>query len=384
MLAPGRGRDRRRAASPGSGIRGRCRRRRGPRCVELGGLLMPGLVNCHGHSPMTLVRSAGRRAAARALAARGGLAPGGAAGRRGRLLGHGARRGRAAGQRHHHDLRAVPASRRRGRRRCSTPASAPCTPRRSSTCPEAGPEHLGGAARRAPAGSSTRWTGKEERLASGLRPARRLHRAARGAARPSPPRRGAATRCCRSTSPRREAECARGAGALRHQRAGAAGRRRACSRAGCWPRTRCGSTTPTWRCWPSTTWPWRTARAPTGSWASGIAPLRALLERGRAGRSGHRRPGLQRRPPPVGRDAARRRSSPGPPPATPSVVSSAAALRLATRGGGEALGLPVGSLEVGPAGRRHPAAHRRRPLHPVGRATPSCWATWCGRAPATW
>ena len=26
---------------------------------ELGGLLMPGLVNCHGHSPMTLVRSAG-------------------------------------------------------------------------------------------------------------------------------------------------------------------------------------------------------------------------------------------------------------------------------------------------------------------------------------
>ena len=26
---------------------------------ELGGILMPGLVNCHGHSPMTLVRSAG-------------------------------------------------------------------------------------------------------------------------------------------------------------------------------------------------------------------------------------------------------------------------------------------------------------------------------------
>ena len=30
-----------------------------PTCSELGGLLMPGLVNCHGHSPMTLVRSAG-------------------------------------------------------------------------------------------------------------------------------------------------------------------------------------------------------------------------------------------------------------------------------------------------------------------------------------
>jgi 5-methylthioadenosine/S-adenosylhomocysteine deaminase len=27
--------------------------------VDLGGLVMPGLVNCHGHSPMTLVRSAG-------------------------------------------------------------------------------------------------------------------------------------------------------------------------------------------------------------------------------------------------------------------------------------------------------------------------------------
>ena len=26
---------------------------------QLGGLLMPGLVNCHAHSPMTLVRSAG-------------------------------------------------------------------------------------------------------------------------------------------------------------------------------------------------------------------------------------------------------------------------------------------------------------------------------------
>ena len=31
----------------------------GMRVEELGGLLMPGLVNCHAHSPMTLVRSAG-------------------------------------------------------------------------------------------------------------------------------------------------------------------------------------------------------------------------------------------------------------------------------------------------------------------------------------
>jgi len=33
--------------------------------------------------------------------------------------------------------------------------------------------------------------------------------------------------------------------------------------------------------------------------------------------------------------------------ADPGVLSSAAALRLATRGGAEALGLPVGALEVG-------------------------------------
>jgi 5-methylthioadenosine/S-adenosylhomocysteine deaminase len=32
---------------------------RGTDVLELGGILMPGLVNCHGHSPMTLVRSAG-------------------------------------------------------------------------------------------------------------------------------------------------------------------------------------------------------------------------------------------------------------------------------------------------------------------------------------
>jgi 5-methylthioadenosine/S-adenosylhomocysteine deaminase len=31
----------------------------GTEVLELGGILMPGLVNCHGHSPMTLVRSAG-------------------------------------------------------------------------------------------------------------------------------------------------------------------------------------------------------------------------------------------------------------------------------------------------------------------------------------
>ena len=41
------GNPRQRAPAPGTEVR------------QLGGLLMPGLVNCHGHSPMTLVRSAG-------------------------------------------------------------------------------------------------------------------------------------------------------------------------------------------------------------------------------------------------------------------------------------------------------------------------------------
>ncbi len=50
--------------------------------------------------------------------------------------------------------------------------------------------------------------------------------------------------------------------------------------------------------------------------------------------------------------------------ADPSALSSAAALRLATRGGGEALGLPVGALEVGPSRRHHPPPHRRRTLRP--------------------
>ena len=67
----------------------------------------------------------------------------------------------------------------------------------------------------------------------------------------------------------------------------------------------------------------------------------------------------------------------------PDVVSSAAALRLATRGGGEALGLPVGLARGGPAGRRHPVAHRRPALHARRSTTPSCWVTWCGPGRAT-
>ena len=149
----------------------------------------------------------GRRPAARPLAERGGLAARGAAQRRGRLLGHGARCGRDALQRHHHDVRAVPAPGRRWPRRCSTRASGPSTRRGSSTCP--------GRDR------SNAW---EALLARGLRAVRRAWTAGRAgstsasgrtpptpcrptACAPSRRRRSVATRCCRSTSRETAAEC---------------------------------------------------------------------------------------------------------------------------------------------------------------------------------
>ena len=78
----------------------------------------------------------------------------------------------------------------------------------------------------------------------------------------------------------------------------------------------------------------------------GVAPLQALLERGV-------RVGLGTDGPASNDDlhlwdemrlaALLARATAG----DPAAVSSAGALRLATRGGGEALGLPVGALEVG-------------------------------------
>ena len=163
----------------------------GHRGATAGGLLMPGLVNCHGHSPMTLVRSAGRRAAPRSLARTKSVWPREAnAERRGRLLGDDARRGRAARLRRHDDLRAVPPSGAPWPRPCSTPVSAPSTPSAIFDMPEAGPATPGSRCWRAPASCSTQTDGKEDRLACRLRPARRLHRAARGPA--GDRRRGAA------------------------------------------------------------------------------------------------------------------------------------------------------------------------------------------------
>ena len=83
-----------------------------------------------------------------------------------------------------------------------------------------------------------------------------------------------------------------------------------------------------------------------GKLGSGIAPLRALLERGVRVGLGTDGPASNddlhlwdelRLAPLFARAVA----------GDPDVVSSATALRLATRGGGQALGLPVGALEVG-------------------------------------
>ena len=54
-----RRRDRGRPDHLGGDPTDRDRRRPAPWCEEVGGLLMPGLVNTHGHTPMTLLRSAG-------------------------------------------------------------------------------------------------------------------------------------------------------------------------------------------------------------------------------------------------------------------------------------------------------------------------------------
>ena len=83
-----------------------------------------------------------------------------------------------------------------------------------------------------------------------------------------------------------------------------------------------------------------------GKLGSGIAPLRALLDRGVRVGLGTDGPASNddlhlwdemRLAPLLARAVA----------GDPNAVSSATALRLATRGGGEALGLPVGALEVG-------------------------------------
>jgi len=84
------------------------------------------------------------------------------------------------------------------------------------------------------------------------------------------------------------------AGALRHQRTESSSKASACSRAPCSPPTRSGSTTTTSPCWPTTTWPSPTARPAMPSWAAAWRVSRAARAR-RAGRIGHRRACVGRR-----------------------------------------------------------------------------------------
>ena len=65
--------------------------------------------------------------------------------------------------------------------------------------------------------------------------------------------------------------------------------------------------------------------------------------------------------------------------ADPGVLTSATALRLATRGGGEALGPPGRCPRGGPPGRHHPAAHRRRPLRACAQRRRAARAPGLGR-----
>ena len=76
------------------------------------------------------------------------------------------------------------------------------------------------------------------------------------------------TRCAAADPPVRDRGRMRGgAGALRHERAGAAGLR-GCARGPGVGRPRgVARRGEIWRCWPSTMWRSPTARAPTGSWA---------------------------------------------------------------------------------------------------------------------
>ena len=264
---------------------------------------MPGLVNCHGHSPMTLVRSAGDGLPLDRWLTRVRLAARGAADRRGRLLGHDARRRRAAGQRHHDDLRAVPPSRRRSSRPCSTRASGPSTRPAIFDVPERrGPGSTWEALLAGACALFDAEDGKEGRLHLGFGP---------HAAYTVPPE---GLRAIAAEAQRRDAllqihlsetaaECDDRARALRHERARAAGRRSACSTGASWPRTRCGWTTTTSTCWRTRrgggALPGLQREARARAWRR----CRRLLERGRAGRARHRRPRLQRRPAPVGRDA---------------------------------------------------------------------------------
>ena len=304
------------------------------------------------------------RAAARPVAERERLAARGAADGRGRVLGHGARRGRAARQRRHDHLRAVPPSRpgHRGRDRLGHPCHVHAGDlRRPRRRPGNGWEDLLEEACRL----FDAMEGREGRLHLGFGP---------HAVYTVPPE-----------------------GLRDHRRGGAAARRAAC-RSICprrWPRAsevreRYGMSAP------ALLESEGALDGPRAGGPLGVARRRRPGDRRPTRRGGGPLPGLQREagrghraaaarcwtaacgwasaptgPPPTTTCICGTRCGwppcwPAPPPPIPARSTSAEALRLATRGGGEALGPPGGLARGGPAGGPDPPAHRRCTVHALG------------------
>ena len=347
VLSPGRGRGHRRADLVGGRPGAAARPAAGAEVRELGGVLMPGLVNCHGHSPMTLRAQRGGRAAARPLAERVGLATRGHA-----LSDEDVYWGMTLGaaelltngttttcEQYRHPAPVIDAVLAAGIRGVFTPgifevpgrppgrvsAGRRCWPRR--------------------AGCSTRWTGATAGYTSASARTPPTPCRPTACAR-SPPKRSAATRCSRSIFRETEAECAEVLGrygmsapALLADVGALDGRALAAHAVwlddddlallaghdvarGALSRVQRQA---------------RLRRRPA---------CRRLLERGV-------RVGLGTDGPASNDDLhlwdemrlaalfARARAG------DPGAVTTATALRLATRGGGEALGLPVGALEPG-------------------------------------
>ena len=170
---------------------------------RLGGLLMPGLVNCHGHSPMTLLRSAGDGLPLERWLQRVRLAARGPAGGRGRVLGHAARGGRAALQRRHHDVRAVPAPDRRGRGRARGRHPHPLHAGHLRRARRRPGQHLGGAVGRRLRGGRRHGGDEHERLQMGFGPHAAYTVPPEGLRAIAAEARARGRACCRSTSPRR-------------------------------------------------------------------------------------------------------------------------------------------------------------------------------------